>query len=359
MITIEVYVEIEVLRRQGMSLRKIAEEIGCAVNTVRSHLKSDELPRYQRKKMLVTKLFPFHDYLHERQAAAHPDWIPATVLLREIVLLGYTGSHSQLRAYMHKLKPALSVEPLVRFETAPGEQVQIDWVEFRRGRNPLYAFCATLGYSRVSFVQFVTDMKVETLIECHQHAFEAFGGVAKRALYDNMKTVVIERDATGGSDHCFHAGFLDFARHCGFVIKLCRPYRAKTKGKVERFNGYLRNSFYIPLTAKLKLAGLTLDAVTANIEVRIWLKEVANVRIHGTTQKRPCDLLPEECLQPIPAPWLGDIRAARPLREETVAHAERPVTVIEHVTQSTTLQHPLAIYGQLFDDIRDMQEVTA
>ena len=95
--------------------------------------------------------------------------------LREIVAPGYTGSHSQLRAYMHGLKPTLPVDPVVRFETAPGEQRQVDWVEFRKGRNPLYAFCATLGYSRASFVKFVTDMKVETLIACHQQAFDAFG----------------------------------------------------------------------------------------------------------------------------------------------------------------------------------------
>ena len=87
-----------------------------------------------------------------------------------------------------------------------------------------------------------------------------------------MKTVVLERDASGEGEHRFHAGFLDYARHCGFVIKLCRPYRAKTKGKVERFNGYLRRSFYVPLVAQLKQAGLTLDVVTANIEVRRWLQ---------------------------------------------------------------------------------------
>ena len=172
-----------------MSLRKIAEEVGCAVNTARSHLKADTLPKYERTKLRVTKLSAFEEYLRERQAAARPAWIPATVLLREIVALGYPGSHSQLRAYMHGLRPTLPVP----FETAPGEQMQVDWVEFRKGRNPLYAFCATLGFSRASFVEFVTDMKVETLIACHQHAFDAFGGITKRVLYDNMKTVVIER----------------------------------------------------------------------------------------------------------------------------------------------------------------------
>ena len=357
MITKEVYVEIEILRKHGMSLREIAREVGCAVNTVRSHLASGSLPRYQRKCLRQTKLSPFHDYLRERQKAAHPEWIPATVLFREITARGYTGSHSQLRVYMHGLKPTLPVDPVVRFETAPGEQMQVDWVEFRKGGHPLYAFCATLGFSRMSFVEFVTDMKVETLIECHQHAFAAFGGVPKRVLYDNMKTVVIERDATGGNAHRFHAGFLDYARHCGFVIKLCRPYRARTKGKVERFNGYLRRSFYVPLAAQLKQAGLMLDAVTANIQVRIWLKEIANERIHGTTQIRPSQRLAEECLQPIPSPWRGDIRAARPQCDETVMDKARPVVVIERIAQASPVQHPLAIYEQLLEQIRDTQQV--
>lgn len=359
MITDEVYVEIELLRKHGMSLRKIAEQMGCAVNTVRSHLKAGSWPQYPSRAARVTKLSLFADYLRERQAAAHPSWIPATVLLREIKALGYTGSHSQLRAHMRALKPGEPIDPVVRFETAPGEQMQVDWVEFRKGSNPLYAFCATLGYSRVSFVEFVTDMKVETLIACHQHAFEAFGGVTRRILYDNMKTVVIERDAAGDGAHRFHAGFLDYARHCGFVIKLCRPYRAKTKGKVERFNGYLRRSFYVPLVARLKQAGLTLDVVTANIEVRRWLKEIANERIHGTTQVRPNERLQEECLQDIPPPWRGDIRAARPQSEVAVTPIERPVVVIERIAAATPAQHPLAVYGRLLDQIRDERGMAA
>jgi len=195
-------------------------------------------------------------------------------------------------------------------------------------------------------------MKVETLIACHQHAFDAFGGITQRVLYDNMKTVVIERDAAGEGAHRFHAGFLDYARHCGFVIKLCRPYRAKTKGKVERFNGYLRRSFYVPLVAQLKQAGLTLDAVTANAQVRRWLKDIANERVHGTTQMRPAQRLQEEGLQPIPSPWRGDIRAARPQHEVTAQLMERPVVVIERIAQVSPAQHPLAVYERLLDQIR-------
>ena len=115
MITDEVYVEIELLRKHGLSLRKIAAEVGCAVNTVRSHLETDTLPRYQRNKLRVTKLSPFEAYLRERQAAAHPAWIPATVLQREIAAQGYVGGLSQLRAFLRGLKPVYDID--CRLET--------------------------------------------------------------------------------------------------------------------------------------------------------------------------------------------------------------------------------------------------
>jgi transposase len=250
-------------------------------------------------------------------------------------------------------------EPEVRFETAPGEQLQVDWVEFRKGADPLYAFCATLGYSRAAYVEFVGDMKAQTLIDCHEHAFAAFGGVPRRVLYDNMKTVVLERDAYGDGEHRYHAGFLDYAKHSGFIIKLCRPYRAKTKGKVERFNGYLRRSFYVPLVSRLAPSGLKLDVVTANQKVMQWLSEVAHERIHGTTGIKPGERLKEEQshLQPIPAPWRGAIAAARPQGKAIIAAAQaepvaaRPAVVMAHIEQATPEQHPLAVYGQLLDRI--------
>ncbi|MFM8330550.1 MAG: IS21 family transposase, partial [Candidatus Methylumidiphilus sp.] len=314
MIGDEVFVEIEVLRKHGFSLRKIAAEVGCAVNTVRRHLAAGEWPRYVRRVRRASKLSPFEAYLRERAAAAQPAWIPATVLHREIAAQRYAGGLSPLRAFLRTLRPAVSAEPLARFETAPGEQMQIDWVEFRKGGDPLYAFCATLGYSRASHVVFATDMRVETLIDCHRQCFEALGGVCRQLLYDNMKTVVLERDAYAPGEHRHHAGFLDYSRHCGFAIRLCRPYRARTKGKVERFNGYLRRSFYVPLASRFKPAGVAVDAATANREVLRWLREVANARVHATTEARPLDRLAEEqaALQPLPPPWRGDIKAARP-----------------------------------------------
>lgn len=365
MISDEVYVEIEVLRKQGKSLRQIAAEVGCAVNTVRAHLSAPGLPRYERKAKRPSKLVPYETYLRERQAAAHPEWIPASVLYREIVERGYRGGGSQLRAFMHSLKPTIPTEPVIRFETEPGAQMQVDWVEFRTGKRPLYAFCATLGYSRASYVEFVSDMKVSTLIACHEHAFAAFGGVPRHVLYDNMKTVILERDAYGEGEHRYHAGFLDYARHCGYVIKLCRPYRAKTKGKVERFNGYLRRSFYIPLVARLKQASLELDVATANAQVQIWLADIANQRLHGTTGAIPAQRLIEErsALQALPPAWRGDIAAARPQAKADAAPSpppsttSRPANVMAHIEADQPAQHPLALYAQLLDSLRTPREV--
>lgn len=345
----EVYVEIQVLKKHGLSLRQIAAEVGCAVNTVRRHLALQAVPKYERKLTRPTKLAQFEQYLRDRHQAAQPDVIPATVLYREIAAQGYQGGMSQLRAFMRALRPAPPADPVVRFETAMGEQLQVDWVEFRKGEAPLHAFCATLGFSRASYVEFVSNMKVETLIACHERAFVAFGGVTRRVLYDNMKTVVLERDAYGDGEHRYHAGFLDYAKHSGFVIKLCQPYRAKTKGKVERFNGYLRRSFYVPLASRLAQSGQKLDVVTANVEVAHWLREVANARIHGTTGEPPADALKREVqhLQALPAPWRADIAAARPQPVAAPPSAPRPATVVSRIAQPSPLQHPLQVYDAL------------
>ena len=137
--------EIEVLRKHGFSLRRIAAEVGCAVNTVRSHLVSGVKPKYERQKQRLAKLSPYEVYLRERQSAAQPLWIPATVLHREIAAQGYQGGMSQLRRFLRGMKPTLPIEPLVRFETTPGEQMQVDWVEFRKGSKPALRFLRHAG----------------------------------------------------------------------------------------------------------------------------------------------------------------------------------------------------------------------
>ena len=168
-------------------------------------------------------------------------------------------------------------------------------------------------------------------------AFEFFGGVPREVLFDNAKSVIITRDAYGVGLHRFHAGLLDLANTYGFTPRVCRPYRARTKGKVERFNRYLREGFYVPLRSRLQSVGLLLDADTANIEVARWLREVANARVHGTTQQIPGKCLSDErtALLPLPRtlPMPGGMMAIGPAVP----------------TPTESIQHSLAVYRQLLE----------
>jgi transposase len=176
--------QIQVLKKLGFSLRKIAAEVGCAVNTVRVHLARGAAPEYDRKVRRQLSSSRTKSNCARGRLRPAPERIAATVLLREIAARGFAGGLSQLRAFLRTLRPAPPAESLIYFETAMGEQLQVDWVEFRKGEQPLHAFGATVGYSRATYVEFVSDRKVESLIGCHERAFAALGGVPRSVLYD-------------------------------------------------------------------------------------------------------------------------------------------------------------------------------
>lgn len=330
--------EVRVLSRQGQSVRSIAKELGCSRNTVRRYLREPGAPRYGPRSPRACKLDAYKAYLLQRVAQARPSWIPATVLLREIAERGYSGGISQLKAFLAPLKQ-VEPEPLVRFETEPGVQMQADFTAVRRGRDALLALVATLGYSRATFVKFTADETATTLCAALREAFDYFGGVPREVLFDNAKSVVIERDAYGPGAHRWNAQMLELAETCGFTPRVCRPYRARTKGKVERFNGYLKGSFLVPLAAALKAAGLALTVEVANLHVRRWLDEVANQRSHGTTGAVPVQRLAEERAVMLPAPAL---------QRPAVAPVRVPVPV-------ESLQHPLGVYDELLELLLEPQ----
>jgi transposase len=307
-------------------------DTGISRNTVRRYLRDEEAIRYKPRPPRPAKLDPFKAYVVERLRAAAPERIPASVLLMELRERGYTGGYTMLKMFAASLRPKEPAAPIIRFETEPGEQMQVDWAVIRRSTNRLSVFVATLGWSRASYVEFVTDERVETLIAAHENAFLVFSGVPHAVLYDNMRTVVVERHGYGRGRHRFHPGFLDFARHYGFRPRLCAPYRAQTKGKVERFIRYLRQSFCIPLASRLAQEGLIVDRETANLAVRRWLREVANARIHGTTGEIPAERLMRERphLQPTPLPYGG-----RTVRAVQARPEPGPIVGI---------QHPLSLY---------------
>lgn len=338
MIGKEGYMEIRILSKQGKGIREISRITGHSRNTIRKILRSAAEPVYRKRAVRPGKLDPFKRFLEERLKAASPHRLPSTVLTREIRALGFQGSERLVRRFLATLHPEKDPDPVVRFETEPGQQMQADWCELRKGKDPLFAFVATLGFSRETFIVFTRSQRFELLRECHEQAFVYFGGVPREVLYDNMKTVVLERNAFGEGEHRFHCGLWDLSKHFGFMPRLCKPYRAKTKGKVERFNRYLRYSFYHPLVSRLKQAGLSLDVVTANLEVRTWLDEVANCRIHGETNERPCDRLERERQTLLPLPQRLPVE---PPKHEIPAPLTWPVS---------SIQRSPAVYEQMLQE---------
>lgn len=291
MISQEEFIMIHELKKQGYSIRKISRITNIDRKTVRKRLNDTNLSLITRNNKKPSKLEPYTTFIL--------DWInksnkriPSSIIFSEIKDKGYTGKLRILQSFLNKIyNDKKIIEPLIRFETNPGYQAQVDWTTMRSGKDPIYGFVMTLGYSRNSFVYFTDNMSSKTLIECHHKAFAYFGGITRTILYDNMKTVVEKRDFYGVDKHKFHDALLDLSKTYGFIIRLCKPYRAKTKGKVERFNSYLKSNFYHPLIAKLQ--NIKINADLLNIYLNSWLN-MANNRIHNTTKAKPIDLLHED-----------------------------------------------------------------
>jgi transposase len=342
MLGLENTMEIKILYRQGYSIRHIAKRLGISRNTVKRYLRATDASclAYSLRSKQAGKLDPYQSYLLDRQEAAKPDKIPATVLYNEIVAQGYAGSISLLRQFL-RTQVNLPAAPIIRFETDPGKQMQVDWAHFRCGSKPLSAFIATLGYSRMSYVEFVTNQRIETLLECLLHAFEYFNGLTQELLFDNMKTVVLTRNAYAPNQHRFHPKLWEFAKQYGFIPKLCQPYRAQTKGKVERFIRYLRYSFYVPLRATLQQANIIVDLQTANHAVQRWLNDTANCRMHASLNQRPIDLFSQEKNQ-----LISLVSAScSPVANESTA---RKFVVLPEIEQPP-LQHDLSIYQAILN----------
>ena len=337
MLKAEEQMELVVLKKHGESIRSLTRTTGRSRNTVRRYLRGGDAATSRKPgPKRAEKLDPYKKYIIERMVAAAPDVIPAAVLLREIQEHGYDGGYSRLKQFVRGLVPVAPTEPVVRFETEPGRQMQADWATVKGSGIKLKVFIATLSWSRMAYVEFCDDEQVETLIACHERAFLAFGGVPKEVLYDNMKTVVVERNTYGRGAHRFHPGFLDYIKHAGALPRLCQPYRPQTKGKVERFIGYLKRSFWVPFVATQRQAGVMPDKHSANAAVARWLREVANARVHATTEEVPAERLIIESskLQGLPTAYRG--RSARlalavPERKQVIGY-QHPLSVYEGLT---------------------------
>jgi len=269
------------LKREGLSIQAISSVTGFDRKTVRKYLlKPDEIPAYGPRPEAASKLDGFKPYLEERLKAGV--W-NAAVLLRELKQRSYTGGYTILKDWLRPQREAAGVVAVRRFETPPGRQAQVDWghlgsLELDSIERQLWGFTFTLGYSRMMMAEAALNQKLGTLLRMHEEAFRQVGGVPEEILYDRMKTVWQEIDERG--EVVWNPVFLDFSRYWGFTPRLCRPYRAQTKGKVESGVKYVRRNFLCGLQ------GREPDSMEdLNNQLRQWVWKVANQRVHGTTHE--------------------------------------------------------------------------
>lgn len=269
------------LKRLGWGVRRIAREFGCSHMTVRRYLAVGGWSGYRRRKR-SKQLDGLEGWITERfrRHAGNADVVRQELSSER----GVQVSLRTVERAVKELRRELRAEAVatVRFETAPGEQMQIDFGERRVsiGGESLrtYFFVATLGYSRRLHVRAFRSESQECWFEGLESAFAAFGGLTEEVLFDNPRSLVIHHDVSTREIE-FNNKLLAFAKHWGFRPRACAPYRARTKGKDERGVGYIKRN---------AIAGREFASFAA-LEGHLvaWTRDVADVRCHGTTGEPP------------------------------------------------------------------------
>jgi len=291
MLSQDLWTEIRLMAKMGKRIKGIARELDISKNTVRRALRQERHEPYQRIKSTKELLREFMPFMLERLPQLN---FNATSLYRELKEKGYIGCYTLVKDAVRPLRETYrQIESAsIRFETPPGLQAQMDWgtKQVILGGRPIriHIFVLVLSFSRACYVEFTLDEKLPTLIACHERAFRWFGGVPEEILYDNPKTIVLD---CGTANARMNPKFDDFCRYYGYTARLCRPYRAKTKGKVESGVKYVKRSF---------LPGQEFTSLeAANERVWHWVCNVADQRVHGTVYEKPAERFQRETLQPI------------------------------------------------------------
>jgi transposase len=272
-------------------IRKIERHLKMGWKTIKKYLNAPAQGPAQRERH--SKLDAFKGQIAE-WLEKDPE-VTAALIYQRLQPLGYRGGHSILQIHVRQVRPQLTAKrAFVRMEPLAGERFEVDWghfdaLSYSGDIRKLYAFALVDAHSRMLYVEFTHSQSFETFVRCHVHAFHALHGVAREIVYDNLATAVAEHD---GRLVRFRPRFLGFAREYGFFPRACNPASGWEKGKVERAIGYLRQSFW-PLREFKDLHDI-------NRQVRQWLTEVANQRVHRETRERPMDRFQPETLRPLP-----------------------------------------------------------
>ena len=279
--------EIRRLAADRVAVAEIARRLDLDRKTVRRCLRQERWQAYRRVARADTLLAKHADFLRERAPQVR---YSARVLFQELCRShGYRGGYDTVKRFVSPLRAALALEQITerRFETPPGGQSQIDWGEARvhlgQRAVEIHVFVLTLGFSRRGFYQICPDERIAQFLDAHERAFEHFGGHTREHLYDRPRTV-----CTGGEGRkvVWNSTFKAFADYWGFEPRVCRPYRPRTKGKVESGVKYFRRNF---------LPGRSFrDYDDVQAQLGEWTTTIADVRVHGTTHERPIDRFARE-----------------------------------------------------------------
>lgn len=310
---------------QGEPIARLAKRLRISRRTIHRLIATGQLERdvdagkaeYKPRARVARKLDAYKPVILER-LRQYPQ-LSSVRLMEEIRAAGYTGGYTQVKEFVRTVRPREVADPVVRFETKPGVQGQVDFAEFHFSWGKRYALVVVMGYSRQMWLRFYERQDMATLFRGLEEAFAFFGGVPEELLFDQMKAVITKDLRLLGGQVVVNEEFLRFAAHWGFRARACRPYRAKTKGKVERPIRYVRENF---VYGREFLDDRHLDA-----ERERWLSR-ANVRLHATTKERPAERFERDerrVLRPLasqPYHSLVVVTRARKPRPEPVAEAE-------------------------------------
>jgi len=339
------WMEIRNDRLKGMNYKELSKKYHIDPRTAKKYAESPARPEYTLTEPKPTKLDEFKQQIDIWLEEAP---YSAVRILEKLVEQGFDGKYSIVKEYVRYKKMDMDEKATVRFETMPGLQGQMDWAYFEDRvvteageKKKLYCFLLILGYSRMRYIEFVTDMNTNTMIRCHANAFRYFGGYPEEILYDNMKQVVVKR-LLKQEDSTLNRQFEDFAGFYGFKPILCRPYRGQTKGKVERTVQFVRDNFMVGIKYS------SLDDL--NGQALAWCNKV-NGKVHGTTGAIPFERLRKEGLNPLKREYIIDkINLRRVQKDCLISYAGNQYSVpAEYVGRDVAvvaLDNMLAAYHE-------------
>ncbi len=330
------------LADEGTSVRRISALTGVSRKTVRRYLENPFPPKpsFERK----SKLVPFGEDI-ARFLETDPK-ASAVVIKQKLDELGYEGGITILRDWLRKVRKPKGKQAFIRFESGPGEQMQIDWghfgsLSYGSCKRKLYAMCVVECHSRMLCVEFTHSQNQATLHQCLLNAFRFFGGTPEQLVVDNMLTAVTERC---GPVIRFNDAFLDFLMRFKIRPYACTPGAPYEKGKIENAVKYVRYNF-IPLR-------MFSDLSDVRSQAKIWMNTVANVRKHQSTGEQPLKRFAKGRLTALPdtIPDVGETQTAMvhkdfAVRFDANAYTVPPFAIGRHVTIRAD-QHTVEIYDR-------------